>query len=157
MRVAGWRLEDIDDNLAADFDGSLSGLGVDLSVASYNMRCALATPLFSFSLVAIKETVLLLDFSLTFSLFYRVEENQFLFHFIEFFSSCTGVVLGSIRFLEFFLSKDFIEPLLVVPYRFLLGFIEILPSFTRFCYWVLLLLEFYIVGMGFYKSLLFFY
>lgn len=37
-RVAGWRLEDIDDNLAADFDGSLSGLGVDLSVASYNMR-----------------------------------------------------------------------------------------------------------------------
>nr|SVE77161.1 EOG090X0AJ3 [Daphnia lumholtzi] len=36
-RVAGWRLEDIDDNLAADFDGSLSGLGVDLSVASYNM------------------------------------------------------------------------------------------------------------------------
>ena len=39
-RVAGWRLEDIDDNLAADFDGSLSGLGVDLSVASYNMRLA---------------------------------------------------------------------------------------------------------------------
>jgi len=39
-RVAGWRLEDIDDNLAADFDGSLSGLGVDLSVASYNMRWA---------------------------------------------------------------------------------------------------------------------
>lgn len=37
-RVAGWRIEDIDDNLAADFDGSLSGLGVDLSVASYNMR-----------------------------------------------------------------------------------------------------------------------
>ena len=36
--MAGWRLEDIDDNLAADFDGSLSGLGVDLSVASYNMR-----------------------------------------------------------------------------------------------------------------------
>lgn len=40
-RVAGWRLEDIDDNLAADFDGSLSGLGVDLSVASYNMSEAL--------------------------------------------------------------------------------------------------------------------
>lgn len=45
-RVAGWRLEDIDDNLAADFDGSLSGLGVDLSVASYNMRSV--TKLFYF-------------------------------------------------------------------------------------------------------------
>jgi transcription factor CP2 and related proteins len=29
---------DIDDNLAADLDGSLSGLGEDLSTASYNMR-----------------------------------------------------------------------------------------------------------------------
>nr|SVE76549.1 EOG090X0AJ3 [Daphnia longispina] len=42
-RVAGWRLEDIDDNLAADFDGSLSGLGVDLSVASYNMSASSST------------------------------------------------------------------------------------------------------------------
>ena len=48
-RVAGWRLEDIDDNLAADFDGSLSGLGVDLSVASYNMR--LEFSFFFFSLL----------------------------------------------------------------------------------------------------------
>ena len=46
-RVAGWRLEDIDDNLAADFDGSLSGLGVDLSVASYNMRLELFLICFS--------------------------------------------------------------------------------------------------------------
>jgi hypothetical protein len=45
-RVAGWRLEDIDDNLAADFDGSLSGLGVDLSVASYNMRSVFLANLF---------------------------------------------------------------------------------------------------------------
>nr|CAG4644996.1 EOG090X0AJ3 [Leptodora kindtii] len=46
-RVAGWRLEDIDDNLAADFDGSLSGLGVDLSVASYNMRPTLNATTFN--------------------------------------------------------------------------------------------------------------
>jgi hypothetical protein len=33
-----WQVEDIADNLAADLDGSLSGLGVDLSAAPYNMR-----------------------------------------------------------------------------------------------------------------------
>ncbi|KAK2726402.1 hypothetical protein QYM36_000740, partial [Artemia franciscana] len=47
-------LEDIDNNLAADFDGSLSGLGVDLSAASYNMSEALlALP----SLTVFKEEV----------------------------------------------------------------------------------------------------
>jgi hypothetical protein len=35
-RMSSWH--DIDDNLAADLDGSLSGLGEDLSTASYNMR-----------------------------------------------------------------------------------------------------------------------
>ena len=33
-----WQVEDITDNLAADLDGSLSGLGVDLSTTPYNMR-----------------------------------------------------------------------------------------------------------------------
>jgi hypothetical protein len=33
-----WPVDDIADNLAADLDGSLSGLGVDLSAAPYNMR-----------------------------------------------------------------------------------------------------------------------
>lgn len=33
-----WQVEDIADNLAADLDGSLSGLGVDLNAAPYNMR-----------------------------------------------------------------------------------------------------------------------
>ncbi|XP_059472926.1 transcription factor CP2-like protein 1 [Neocloeon triangulifer] len=37
-RMTSW---DIDDNLAADLDGSLSGLGEDLSTASYNMSEAL--------------------------------------------------------------------------------------------------------------------
>ncbi|KAF4519081.1 hypothetical protein B566_EDAN001673 [Ephemera danica] len=38
-RMSSWH--DIDDNLAADLDGSLSGLGEDLSTASYNMSEAL--------------------------------------------------------------------------------------------------------------------
>jgi hypothetical protein len=33
-----WQVEDIADNLAADLDGSLSGLGVDLSTTPYSMR-----------------------------------------------------------------------------------------------------------------------
>ncbi|KAJ9595077.1 hypothetical protein L9F63_013603 [Diploptera punctata] len=37
-RMTSWQVEDIADNLAADLDGSLSGLGVDLSSAPYNMR-----------------------------------------------------------------------------------------------------------------------
>ncbi|XP_047479167.1 transcription factor CP2-like protein 1 isoform X4 [Penaeus chinensis] len=45
-----WELEDIDQGLAADFDDSLSGLGVDISTASYNMSEALlalpAVPIF---------------------------------------------------------------------------------------------------------------
>lgn len=32
---------DIDENLAADFDGSLSGLGVDINSATYSMNEAL--------------------------------------------------------------------------------------------------------------------
>ncbi|XP_069684984.1 upstream-binding protein 1 isoform X2 [Periplaneta americana] len=36
-RMSSWQVEDIADNLAADLDGSLSGLGVDLSAAPYNM------------------------------------------------------------------------------------------------------------------------
>jgi len=32
---------DIDENLAADFDGSLSGLGVDINSATYSMNDAL--------------------------------------------------------------------------------------------------------------------
>nr|XP_045592539.1 transcription factor CP2-like protein 1 isoform X4 [Procambarus clarkii] len=36
-----WESEDIDQGLAADFDDSLSGLGVDISTASYNMSEAL--------------------------------------------------------------------------------------------------------------------
>jgi hypothetical protein len=37
-RMSSWQVEDITDNLAADLDGSLSGLGVDLSTTPYNMR-----------------------------------------------------------------------------------------------------------------------
>ena len=37
-RMNSWQVEDIADNLAADLDGSLSGLGVDLSTTPYNMR-----------------------------------------------------------------------------------------------------------------------
>jgi hypothetical protein len=33
-----WQVEDIAENLAADLDGSLSGLGVDLNAAPYSMR-----------------------------------------------------------------------------------------------------------------------
>jgi hypothetical protein len=40
-RMSSWH--DIDDNLAADLDGSLSGLGEDLSTASYNMRYRFAS------------------------------------------------------------------------------------------------------------------
>ncbi|PNF22880.1 Transcription factor CP2 [Cryptotermes secundus] len=40
-RMNSWQVEDIADNLAADLDGSLSGLGVDLSAAPYNMSEAL--------------------------------------------------------------------------------------------------------------------
>ncbi|OQR77185.1 upstream-binding protein 1-like [Tropilaelaps mercedesae] len=32
-----WHMDDIDDALAADFDGSLSGLGIELGTASFNM------------------------------------------------------------------------------------------------------------------------
>jgi len=38
-----WPVEDIDDALAADFDGSLSGLGIELGTASFNMRSVFAT------------------------------------------------------------------------------------------------------------------
>ena len=34
----GIKADDIDDGLAADFDGSLSGLGVELGSSTYNMR-----------------------------------------------------------------------------------------------------------------------
>jgi transcription factor CP2-like protein len=34
-----WQVDDIDDALAADFDGSLSGLGMELGTSSFNMRC----------------------------------------------------------------------------------------------------------------------
>jgi len=37
-RMNSWQVEDITDNLAADLEGSLSGLGVDLSTTPYNMR-----------------------------------------------------------------------------------------------------------------------
>lgn len=33
-----FKADDIDDGLAADFDGSLSGLGVELGSSTYNMR-----------------------------------------------------------------------------------------------------------------------
>lgn len=36
-----WPVDDIDDALAADFDGSLSGLGIELGTASFNMRFVL--------------------------------------------------------------------------------------------------------------------
>lgn len=36
--MSDWRGDDIDHGLAADFDDSLSGLGVDYETASYNMR-----------------------------------------------------------------------------------------------------------------------
>ncbi|XP_067123317.1 transcription factor CP2-like protein 1 isoform X2 [Centruroides vittatus] len=36
-----WHVDDIDDALAADFDGSLSGLGMELGTASFNMSDAL--------------------------------------------------------------------------------------------------------------------
>ena len=35
------KADDIDGGLAADFDGSLSGLGVELGSTTYNMRSAL--------------------------------------------------------------------------------------------------------------------
>lgn len=38
--VSHWQIDDIDDALAADFDGSLSGLGMELGTASFNMRYA---------------------------------------------------------------------------------------------------------------------
>ena len=34
----GIKADDIDGGLAADFDGSLSGLGVELGSSTYNMR-----------------------------------------------------------------------------------------------------------------------
>ncbi|XP_063228647.1 transcription factor CP2-like protein 1 isoform X3 [Bacillus rossius redtenbacheri] len=37
----GWQVADLTDNLAADLDGSLSALGVDLTASSYNMSEAL--------------------------------------------------------------------------------------------------------------------
>lgn len=41
---------DIDENLAADFDGSLSGLGVDMNSGTYSMNEALlALPTLSMS------------------------------------------------------------------------------------------------------------
>ncbi|XP_046985368.1 transcription factor CP2 isoform X1 [Schistocerca americana] len=42
-KMSSWQVEDIDDNLAADLDGSLSGLGVDLTTGSYSMSEALLT------------------------------------------------------------------------------------------------------------------
>ncbi|XP_050034223.1 transcription factor CP2-like protein 1 isoform X1 [Dermacentor andersoni] len=39
--VSHWQIDDIDDALAADFDGSLSGLGMELGTASFNMSDAL--------------------------------------------------------------------------------------------------------------------
>lgn len=33
-----WPVDDIDDALAADFDGSLSGLGIELGTSNFNMR-----------------------------------------------------------------------------------------------------------------------
>ncbi|XP_029836511.2 transcription factor CP2-like protein 1 isoform X1 [Ixodes scapularis] len=50
--VSHWQIDDIDDALAADFDGSLSGLGMELGTASFNMSDALlALP----SLSAVKQ------------------------------------------------------------------------------------------------------
>lgn len=43
-----WPVEDIDDGLAADFDGSLSGLGIELGTASFNMRLVHGTHVSSF-------------------------------------------------------------------------------------------------------------
>lgn len=40
-KMANWRVEDIDGGLAADFDDSLSGLGIELGTATYNMSEAL--------------------------------------------------------------------------------------------------------------------
>ncbi|KAI7693510.1 Upstream-binding protein 1 [Sarcoptes scabiei] len=39
--VGQWNVDDIDEALAADFDGSLSGLGIELGTASFNMSEAL--------------------------------------------------------------------------------------------------------------------
>ena len=36
--LANIKADDIDGGLAADFDGSLSGLGVELGSSTYNMR-----------------------------------------------------------------------------------------------------------------------
>ena len=36
--LSNLKSEDIDGGLAADFDGSLSGLGVELGSSTYNMR-----------------------------------------------------------------------------------------------------------------------
>ena len=37
LPTSDWRVDDHE--LAADFDGSLSGLGIDLAGINYNMRC----------------------------------------------------------------------------------------------------------------------
>lgn len=39
LNNSDWRVDD--NELAADFDGSLSGLGIDLSGIPFNMRCVL--------------------------------------------------------------------------------------------------------------------
>lgn len=53
--MSDWRVDDIDQDLAADFDDSLSGLGVELGTSSYNMRYV-----FTFSFVVIINYVNLL-------------------------------------------------------------------------------------------------
>lgn len=45
--LSSWfKTDDIDGGLAADFDGSLSGLGVELGSSTYNMRWVVSDQLF---------------------------------------------------------------------------------------------------------------
>ena len=57
MGHSAWHIDDIDDALAADFDGSLSGLGIELGTASFNMsETLLALPSLKGKLPSILDT-----------------------------------------------------------------------------------------------------
>ncbi len=64
--LSNMKSDDIEGGLAADFDGSLSGLGVELGSAPYNMRFATSVALIFLSTYAIPDTNLQSYFLLAF-------------------------------------------------------------------------------------------
>lgn len=54
-----WPVDDIDDALAADFDGSLSGLGIELGTSNFNMRSVLVFFHCIFTLCALRQLVVM--------------------------------------------------------------------------------------------------